>query len=272
MRALRNYLNCAQLGIRAQINFTFGGMMSDPSKPSEPGLPLPVEGEGSQPPTDRFAADLRGFGLPGILAMVVILLLGNIFLGNVLLPAGAVLVLLWVRRSHTPWREIGYVRPRSWIGSLVLGLVFGIAFKFLMKAIVMPLLGADAINPYYHYLVGNPAALPAALWTMTVAGFNEETVYRGFLFERFGKLFGHGRWSKIFTVLLTSILFAIGHYFNLGLTGVEQAMITGLVFGTIFAATGQIFMLMVAHAAFDLTAVAIIYLNLESSVAHLIFK
>jgi len=29
---------------------------------------------------------------------------------------------------------------------------------------------------------------------------------------------------------------------------------------------------MCAHAAFDLTAVAIIYWNLESAVAHLIFK
>jgi hypothetical protein len=31
-------------------------------------------------------------------------------------------------------------------------------------------------------------------------------------------------------------------------------------------------MLMCAHAAFDLTAVAMIFWNLESAVAHLIFK
>jgi hypothetical protein len=31
-------------------------------------------------------------------------------------------------------------------------------------------------------------------------------------------------------------------------------------------------MLMFAHAAFDLTAVAMIYWNLESEVAHLLFK
>jgi hypothetical protein len=49
-------------------------------------------------------------------------------------------------------------------------------------------------------------------------------------------------------------------------------MITGLVFGTIFAVTGRIFTLMIAHAAFDLTAVAIIYWNVESAMAHLIFK
>jgi hypothetical protein len=36
--------------------------------------------------------------------------------------------------------------------------------------------------------------------------------------------------------------------------------------------TGRIFMLMIAHAAFDLTALAIIYWSLETAVAHLIFK
>lgn len=46
----------------------------------------------------------------------------------------------------------------------------------------------------------------------------------------------------------------------------------GLAYGTIFAITGRIWMLMFAHAAFDVTAVAIIYWNLESTVAHLIFK
>lgn len=65
-------------------------------------------------------------------------------------PLSAVLVLVWVRLSRTPWREIGYVRPRSCVGTLAVGIAFGSAFKFLMKAIVMPLLGADPINRAYH--------------------------------------------------------------------------------------------------------------------------
>jgi hypothetical protein len=56
------------------------------------------------------------------------------------------------------------------------------------------------------------------------------------------------------------------------LPGVEQAMVTGLVFGTIFSITGRIWMVMCAHAAFDLAAVGIIYWNLEATVAHLVFK
>lgn len=104
------------------------------------------------------------------------------------------------------------------------------------------------------------------------AGFGEETIFRGFLFERLGKLFGSGRRARVAIVLLTSILFGLVHYPGQGLPGVEQATIVGLVFGTIMAATGRIWLLMFAHAAFDLTALAIIYRDLESTVAHFFFK
>ncbi len=217
---------------------------------------------------DRFAADLRGFGPLGILVILVILF-GN----SAYLPLSPVLVLVWAWRSHTPWREIGYGRLRNWISILTIGLVFGMAFKLLMKALVMPLLGADPINPAYHYLVGNQAAIPGFLLAVIVgAGFGEETVFRGFMFERLGKLFGTSVRAKMVTVVLTALGFGLAHYYDQGLAGVEQAVITGLVFGTIFAITGQIWLGMVAHAAFDLMAYAIIYWNLEAQVAHLVFK
>lgn len=222
---------------------------------------------------DRFAAGLRGFGALGILAILAILLTGNVFVGNmVVVPLGALLVLLWAWRSRTPWREIGYVRPGNWPLTIAGGVAFGIAFKLLMKAVVMPILGADPINRAYHFLAGNRAVLPAALWAMVNAGFAEETVLRGWAFERLGKLLGPSVGAKTFIVLLTSAWFGLDHYAVQGLAGAEQAAIVGLVYGTIFAATGRLFVLMIAHTAFDLTALALIYWNLESVVAHLFFK
>jgi membrane protease YdiL (CAAX protease family) len=139
--------------------------------------------------------------------------------------------------------------------------------------IVMPLLGAPPINPAYHYLAGNRAALPGVIFAMIfVAGFGEETVFRGYMFERLGKLFGNGLGARTLIVILTAGLFAAAHYSVQGLAGAEQAAITGLVFGTIFALTKRIWMVMFAHAAYDLVAVAMIYWSLESTVAHLIFK
>lgn len=241
-------------------------MTSDASNlPKQVPTPL-IEGRVALPFDDPIAASLRGFGPLGLLAILLIVLT------SVFKPLSAILVLVWAWRSHTPWREIGYVRPKSWLGTLAVGMVFGCALKLLMKVIVMPLLGAPAINPAYHYLAGNRAALPGMEFTMIVASFAEETLFRGYLFERLGKLFGTGAGAKVSIILLTSALFALGHYSNLGLPGVEQAMITGLVFGTIFSITGRIWMVMCAHAAFDLASVAIIYWNLETIVAHLVFK
>ena len=232
--------------------------MNDAAAPAN----LPCE-----PDSDRFAAALRGFGPTGILAVLVITA-GNL----IVVPLSAVLVLVWAKLSRTSWREIGYVRPRSWAATLALGIGFGFTLKVLMKMIVMPLLGADPVNQRYHYLAGNRNAALLFIYSVTIgAGFGEETYFRGFLFERLGKLIGSSLGAKVVTVILTSAFFGALHY-EQGLAGIQQATIFGLLFGTIFAATGRIWLLIFAHAAFDLTALAIIYWNLESAVAHFIFK
>ncbi|HEY5094706.1 MAG TPA: type II CAAX endopeptidase family protein [Candidatus Eremiobacteraceae bacterium] len=218
-------------------------------------------------PGDRFAKELRGFGPLGVVAIVVILA------SQTLAPLSAILVLLWVTLSRTPWAEIGYVRPRSWLVEATAGIALGVVLKFLLKIIVMPLLGADAINRTYHYIVGNPAAaISEILPLIIVGGFAEETVFRGYLFERFGKLIGKSIVAKSGTVLVTALFFASLHFYDQGFAGVEQAIFTGLVFGTVFSSTGRIWIVMCAHAAYDLTALAIIYWNLESEFAHLVFK
>jgi membrane protease YdiL (CAAX protease family) len=186
---------------------------------------------------------------------------------------GGILVLLWMHLTHTPWRELGFVRPKSWVVTAAAGVALGIALKLVMKAIVMPLLGADPVNHLYHYVAGNPAALAGMAFIVIFGGgFGEETVFRGFLFERFGKLLGHGVPARICIVVVTSAVFAGFHFFDQGIAGAEQAAFTGLVFGSIFAITGKIWLPMIAHAVFDLTALAIIYWNAEPSVAHSIFK
>jgi uncharacterized protein len=230
-----------------------------------------VEGpqeNGTLLPDDRFAARLRGFGPLGIFASLAVLALGPI-----LEPFGPLAALVWVKLSRTPWREIGFVRPKSWTVTVATGLALGIALKLLMKAMVMPLFGAPVLNPEYQYLVGNTSALPEMAFVMIFgAGFGEELVFRGFLFERLGKLFGSGAGAKAAIVLLSSVLFGLVHYPAHGLFSAEQAVMTGIAFGTIFAFTGRIWIPMVTHAAFDLTALAIIYWNFESQVAHLVFR
>ena len=217
---------------------------------------------------DVFARQLRGFGFVGIAAILVILA-GNL----IVVPLSAVLVLVWARMSCTPWQQLGFVRPRGWAKLFLIGIPLGIIFKLVMKAAVMPLFGAPAVNARYHYLSGNTAALPLIFYLVVIgAGFGEETVFRGFLFERLHRLLGDGRAATLIIIAITSAFFASAHYLDQGVAGVEQAAVTGVVFGSIYAATGQLWIPMIAHAFFDITAVLLIYMNLESPVAHLLFR
>ena len=225
-----------------------------------------VRSDASEP--DAVAEHLRGFGPVGLLAIVAVLAGNSIFV-----PLSALLALLWAWRARISWSEIGFARPAHWPRLIIAGLAFGVAFKLLMKAVVMPLLGAPAMNPAFQFLVGNTAALPRILYLVLIgAAFGEEVVFRGYAFERLGRLFGHGTGAKIAIVLLTSAWFGADHYPLQGIAGVEQATIVGLTFGTIFAFTRQLWPLILAHGAFDLTAVAIIYWNVETKIAHLIFR
>ena len=214
---------------------------------------------------ETLAARLRGFGPTGVLAIAAILLVGH--WGPI--PAGGLLVLLWARLSGTPLKALGFVAPRSWPLTVLVAAAAGIVLKLALKAIVMPLLRADPVNWPYHYLQGNAAALPGILLTViVVGGFGEETVYRGFLFERFGHVWGEGSVARAATIALTTTLFALGHYSDQGWPGVEQAVVTGGVFGTVFAARRQLWPVVIAHAAYDVTAVVLIYAGWEERVAH----
>jgi len=199
---------------------------------------------------ERFRAQVRGFGPLGIFVTIVIVLAGNLI--------GAALALVWTPFTRTRWGELGFVRPRSWIRTVVIGVGIGIALRFLMRAL-LPLLGVHR-GSAYTYLVGNAAALPGMIFTVVVgAGFGEETVWRGFLFHRLGKLMGSEVWARVGILALTSVGFGFAHLHDQGWGGVTQSTLTGLVFGALFLRTGVIFLPMVAHAVFDLAAVALIY-------------
>jgi len=210
----------------------------------------------------------RGLGLSDVLSFALVLAASLVTAG-----LGAVVVLAWAYASRTPWRALGFVRPRNWALTVLWGVAVGIAFKLVMKSVVMPLIGAPPVNPAYHYLEGNRAGLQCMLLPVLLgAGFGEEVLFRGYLFERLGRLLGGSVAATVATVVLTSVLFAAAHLAGQGLPGAEQALVTGLVFGALYAKTRALPFIMIVHAVFDLTALWLIFHRQEITVAHWFFK
>ena len=211
---------------------------------------------------------LRGFGPLGLFAILVVV-------AGVLLtpPIAAVFVVLWVWLSRTKFSEIGLVKPASWINGFVIGIALGVALKFAMKAVVLPLMGAPALNETFHYLAGNPmAALEFAVYAVIGAGIGEEIVFRGYAFERLGKLLGKGVAGTLLTVIVATAIFGGLHY-QQGVFGIANAGIVGFILGALYLVNQRrLYTVMVAHAAFDLTALVMIYYDIETEVSHLVFK
>ena len=171
-----------------------------------------------------------------------------------------------------PWADIGFAPPRGRLAAIVGAAAAGVLLKLGLKALLLPLLGAPAINPMYHFLAGNPAALPGMIGTViVVAGFGEEILFRGYMFERLRRLLGRGRGATAAIIAVTSILFALAHVADQGVAGAEQALITGTVFALIYVLSGSIWPAIIAHVSFDLTAVAMIYFQVEAAVAGSIY-
>ena len=213
------------------------------------------------------AQRLRQFGPLGVVVMLAI------FASSVLgFSVTAILVFVWAHHSNTPLRALGFKTPRHPAATLLAGIVLGVTLKLALKSIALPLLGAPAVNQTYHYVTGNAAVLPLLIGTVLInAAFGEEVFFRGYLFERLGALLGASRAALFATVVVTSGLFALAHYQDQGLPGVEQASMTGLVLGGIYAWRKEIWLPMVVHAAYDLAAILLIYMGWEEAVARLIF-
>ncbi len=103
------------------------------------------------------------------------------------------------------------------------------------------------------------------------AAFSEELVYRGFLLERLGSWLGLTRLALAGPVVLAALVFAAAHVVDQGLPGATQAAITGTVFGALFVWRRELAFVMVMHAAYDLTAVVLIYKGWEAPVAEFFF-
>ncbi len=164
---------------------------------------------------------------------------------------------------------VGLGRPMDWPRTIVVGISIGLALKLVLKAVVLPALALPAINPTYHYLVGNTRALLQILPVMIlVGGVGEEILWRGLLFAVLRSCLRRQRWRSPIVVLVSSVLFAAAHYADQGVPGVIQASFTGTLFGTLYAIRGDIWASVVAHATYDVAAILIIYFDWEVRLAQ----
>jgi membrane protease YdiL (CAAX protease family) len=208
---------------------------------------------------DALARQLRSYGPVGWLAFA------TIYAASILLPPlGTLLVLLWRWGSGTPWRKVGLSTPNSLAWTILAGIVLAFLLRALTTYVVGPLLDAPAKNPAFRHLEGNAEALPLAiLMGGFVNAFGEELVMRGFFFERLRGLFGAGAIASTGILFVTALIFGVGHYPLQGAYGAQHAFLMGLVFGALYLKSGNIWLSVVTHGAYNLVGIAVLYFGLR---------
>ncbi|MDQ3289246.1 MAG: CPBP family intramembrane metalloprotease [Pseudomonadota bacterium] len=131
------------------------------------------------------------------------------------LPFVLVLLVTWacLRLRRQPLASVGFGLDRRWWQQLMLGLALGIGSLLLATGLIMAIGGVT-----FQLDAGRSLGMVAyGLYVFAFVALLEETLFRGFLFQRL--VDGAGVWVA---QIALALLFALGHWDNPGMTGVTK--------------------------------------------------
>lgn len=172
---------------------------------------------------------------------------------------------LWLRKLG--WRGVGLWRPKSWLRTLGLGVLIGVVYQLIELWLIDPLMvklgGGPMDLSQFERLPGSiPNLVAWILIGWLLGAFLEEMVLRGYMISRFVDLLGDNRIGWMVGVLVSSVLFAIGHM-NLGMASVLENFFFALVFAGLYLAVGRnLWLPIVAHGIYNTLGFVLIYLGL----------
>jgi hypothetical protein len=151
----------------------------------------------------------------------------------------AVLGATWamLRLRHEAWASVGFDMKRSWARQFAWGAAIGIG-QILLAVLMLWAIGGVRLelDP-----AGSLQTLGSGLLMFLLVAIKEETLFRGFLFQRLRD--GIGLWP---TQLLLALLFAGAHWMNPGMRGATLLsaslgiFVSSLVFGLAYVRSNSL--------------------------------
>jgi membrane protease YdiL (CAAX protease family) len=172
---------------------------------------------------------------------------------------------LWLRRVG--WRGVGLRRPANWTKTVLLAIGIGIAYNAADILAILPairkLTGQAVELEQFGALKGNAGALLTLLaLTWTLAAFGEEMAYRGYALNRIADLLGRSRAAFVLSALIVSALFGYAHIAQ-GISGVLDSVLAGVLFATLYFASGRnLWLPVLVHGVVDTTSFVLLFLGL----------
>jgi membrane protease YdiL (CAAX protease family) len=170
----------------------------------------------------------------------------------------------WFRGLN--WSAIGLRKPKNWWKVLLLAILSAVVICVLVNLIFGPVVERFAGNPpsntRFEHVRGNLPVLMGWLsvaWTL--AAFGEEMIFRGYFMNRIADLLGSGRTGWISALLLSSLLFGVGHGYQ-GLAGAIGTSEIGLLLGALYLVNRRnLWMNIVCHGFIDSISLISLYFS-----------
>ena len=184
-------------------------------------------------------------------------------------PILFVLGLISLRVRDGGWGVIGLSWPLSWRQTVLFALAAA-ATRILLGALVIDPVTAHfwppAIAPSGSDQIAGHAliALQWLLLVWTFAAFGEEIGYRGYLVTRAADVGSRSKVAYWIAVLLMSVLFGYGHYYQ-GPSGIVDSGMAGLVLGAAYLLSGRnLWVCILAHGFIDTFGVVAAFFGMNN--------
>lgn len=227
--------------------------------------------EGTSPPLSAVRASLEIIAVmvASVAGMVVGSLTGWLPMSPILgMVFSLVVATMFLHREGSSWPALGFPKSISWgrlIGYTVAAIVLMLLANIfvvdpLLKAMSVP---AADISLLTEALEGNTfnyiVFMVFIVWGS--AAFGEELIARGFILDRFSKMFGTS-----VAVVAQAAIFGLAHSYQ-GLSGVVTIFVLALIFGAVYIRSGRnLLPLIVAHGIIDSIGITAIYLGYSDAI------
>ena len=157
---------------------------------------------------------------------------------------------LLIRLRGETLADIGLKRPRRWWRTFLLGVL--VATFIYVAAYISERLGVRRDLSQFKAVQGNlQLALYDVVYAFLGAGFYEEFMFRGFLFQGLAMLLGGTRGAWIVACVAQAALFGAAHSYQ-NPVGIAVTGTIGLLLGFLFLATGRnLWAPIVSHGVYD---------------------
>ena len=170
-----------------------------------------------------------------------------------------VFIWFWLRLRGDSVATIGLKKPRGWLLSIVGGAV--VAAVLFIAVYLLERAGFRRDMSAFGAFKGNLQFTLYQLAGIIIgAGFGEEFLFRGFLFQRLAMLFGGTNVAWGIACLIQALLFGLSHAYQNPL-GMLLTGSIGLVMGVVFLSMGRnLWVPIIAHTLYDTARVVAFYL------------